>query len=29
VDRGQDQVKIRIVKVAWDKKDVEVVEDVA
>jgi hypothetical protein len=29
VDRGEDQVKIRIVKVAWDMQDVEVVEDVA
>jgi hypothetical protein len=29
VDRGEDQVRIRIVRVAWDMQDVEVVEDVA
>jgi hypothetical protein len=29
VDRGEDRVKIRIIRVAWDMQDVEVVEDVA
>jgi hypothetical protein len=29
VDREEDHVRIRMVRVAWDMQDVEVVEDVA